>query len=93
MTGQTHLKKSINWGMETPHELALQIFRALPDPWVERTQVHSFEVIMFIALCAYLSGGDGFYDMEDYAITIEESLRKHVGMQSVPSHDTFNRVF
>lgn len=79
--------------MNTPQEIALLIFRELPDPRVERTKVHSLEVIMFIALCAYLSGAEGFYDMEDYAQAKQEWLRKHIGMQSVPSHDTFNRVF
>ena len=60
---------------------------------MERTKVHSFEVIMFIALCTYLSGGDGFYDMEDYAQARQEWLRKHIGMRDIPSHDTFNHVF
>ena len=59
----------------------------------ERTKVHSLEVIMFIALCTYLSGGDGFYDMEDYAKARQNWLRKRIGMQSIPSHDTLNRVF
>jgi len=79
--------------MKTPHEVAIEIFRILPDPRVERTKVHSLEVIMFIALCTYLSGGEGFYDMEAYAPARKDWLRKTVGMQSVPSHDTFNRVF
>jgi predicted transposase YbfD/YdcC len=79
--------------MNTPTEITLAIFRALPDPRVERTKVHRLEVIMFIALCTYLSGGNGFYDMEDYAHARQEWLRKHVGMRDIPSHDTFNRVF
>jgi len=79
--------------MNTPIGITLSIFRELPDPRVERTKVHSLEIIMFIALCSYLSGGDGFYDMEDYAQARHEWLRKHIGMQSVPSHDTFNRIF
>ena len=79
--------------MQETHELILTIFRGLPDPRVERTKVHSLEVILFISLCSYLSGAEGFYDMEDYAHAKQEWLRKHIGMQSVPSHDTFNRVF
>lgn len=79
--------------MKTPPEIALEIFRILPDPRVERTKVHSLEVIMFIALCTYLSGGEGFYDMEAYAEARKDWLRATIGMQSVPSHDTFNRVF
>lgn len=79
--------------MKTPPEIALEIFRILPDPRVERTKVHSLEVIMFIALCTYLSGGEGYYEMAAYATAKKDWLRTTVGMQSVPSHDTFNRVF
>lgn len=79
--------------MKAAHEIILTIFRELPDPRVERTKVHRLEIIMFISLCAYLSGAESFYDMEDYAQARQEWLRKHIGMQSVPSHDTFNRVF
>ena len=79
--------------MSKPIEITLSIFRELPDPRVARTKTHNLEVIMFIALCSYLSGADGFYDMEDYAHAKCEWLRDHIGMQSVPNHDTFNRVF
>ena len=79
--------------MNTPTEIALTLFREIPDPRVDRTKVHSLEVIMFIALCTYLSGGEGFYDMQTYARAKEDWLRKTIGMSSVPSHDTFNRLF
>ena len=79
--------------MKTPQEIAIEIFRVLPDPRVERTKLHNLETIMFIALCTYLSGGESFYDMEAYAEAREDWLRTTVGMHSVPSHDTFNRVF
>ena len=55
--------------------------------------MHTLEIIMFIALCTYLSGGEGFYDMEAYAQAKADWLRKKVGMRSIPSHDTFNRLF
>lgn len=79
--------------MKSTHEIAIEVFRILPDPRVERTKAHSLEVIMFVALCTYLSGGEGFYDMHGYAEARKDWLREIIGMQSVPSHDTFNRVF
>jgi predicted transposase YbfD/YdcC len=79
--------------MKTPPELAIEIFRVLPDPRVERTKRHKLEIIMFIALCTYLSGGEGFYAMAAYAQARKNWLRDTVEMESVPSHDTFNRVF
>ena len=79
--------------MKTPQEIAMEIFRVLPDSRVERAKLHSLEIIMFIALCTYLSGGEGFYDMEAYTEAREDWLRATVGMRNAPSHDTFNRVF
>jgi len=72
---------------------AMMIFAGISDPRMERTKVHSLEVILFIALSSTLSGAQGFYEMEDYAKGRKEWLRKNIGMVSVPSHDTFNRVF
>jgi predicted transposase YbfD/YdcC len=79
--------------MKTAPKIVLEMFRILPDPRVERTKKHSIELIMFIALCTYLSGGEGFYAMAAYAQARKAWLRDIAGMQSVPSHDTFNRVF
>ena len=74
-------------------EIILSVFRELPDPRVERTKVHSLEIIMFIALACYLSGGESFNDMQLFADTRKDWLTENIGMKSVPSHDTFNRVF
>ncbi len=79
--------------MNSSYEIILEIFRELPDPRVERTKVHSLEIIMFIALCSSITGGQSFYDMQLFAESREDWLKETVGMVSVPSHDTFNRVF
>ncbi|BCM88186.1 hypothetical protein IAD21_01783 [Abditibacteriota bacterium] len=72
-------------------------FSSLPDP---RTPFHSFKhslmELMCIALCALLSGGESFVDMQDYGEAKEHWLRKRLGLElvnGIPSHDTFNRVF
>lgn len=48
---------------------------------------------MYIALCTFLTGGESFYDMETYACSRKAWLKENIGMKSVPSHDTFNRIF
>ena len=48
---------------------------------------------MFIALGTFVTGGQSFYDMEWFAESRQEWLRENIGMTSVPSHDTFNRLF
>jgi len=71
----------------------LQVFANVPDPRIRRRKVHSLDMLMFIALCTYLSGGKGFNAMEDYARAKADWLRERLGMRGVPSHDTFNRLF
>ena len=77
-------------------ELRYEIFSRLeeiPDLRVERTKVHSLPVLLFIALCTFLTGGKSFYEMELFAEAHKAWLKKVAGMVSVPSHDTFNRIF
>ena len=77
-------------------KLRYKIFSRLekiPDPRVERTKVHSLPALLFIALCTFLTGGKSFYEMELFAQAHKTWLKKVAGMVSVPSHDTFNRIF
>lgn len=79
--------------MNDKSEIILSIFHEMPDPRVERTKIHSLEVLMFIALATFVTGGQSFYDMEWFAESRQEWLKENIGMTSVPSHDTFNRLF
>jgi predicted transposase YbfD/YdcC len=50
--------------------------------------------ILVIALCATISGAEGFNDIELYGKSKEEWLRTFLALPNgIPSHDTFNRVF
>jgi hypothetical protein len=50
--------------------------------------------ILVIALCATISGAEGFNDIELYGKNKEEWLRTFLALPNgIPSHDTFNRVF
>ncbi|MGE9986719.1 ISAs1 family transposase, partial [Desulfovibrio sp. SGI.169] len=41
----------------------------------------------------FLTGGRSFYEMELFAKTRRNWLKKMIHMTSIPSHDTFNRIF
>ena len=77
--------------------LLFEIFQDVPDPrtphpWLK----HSLMDVLCIGLCAVVSGGEGFVDMEDYGVAKEAWLRERLGLElanGVPSHDTFNRLF
>lgn len=49
--------------------------------------------ILLIGLCTYLSNGHDYEDMVLFAQTHAQHLAELVDLPSVPSHDTFNRVF
>jgi predicted transposase YbfD/YdcC len=72
----------------------LDHFADLPDPRVERTREHALLDIVFVAVCAVISGGNGFVSMETYGHEKLHWLRKFVPLANgVPSHDTFGRLF
>lgn len=80
-----------------PQETSLSFldhFADLPDPRVERTREHALVDIVFVAVCAVLSGSNGFVSMETYGQEKLNWLRKFVPLANgVPSHDTFGRLF
>lgn len=69
-------------------------FSIVPDPRVESAKKYNLIDILFIAVCTVICGGEGFTDMEDFAVAKEDWLRKYLELPGgVPSHDTFRRVF
>lgn len=77
--------------------LIFEIFEQVPDPRKPGHAIqHQFLEVLCIALCAMLSGAEGFEDMEDYGHAKETWLRERVSLElpnGIPSHDTFNRLF
>lgn len=72
----------------------LEAFESLPDPRIERSKEHRWSELLFMAVCTLLTGGESFYDMEDFASMREPWLRTFLELPGgPPSHDTFNRLF
>ena len=71
----------------------LKMFRSVPDPRVDRQKRHRLSDILAIAALTYMSGGDGFRDMERYGRKHEVRLGAFLELKNgFPSHDTFRRV-
>src|ERR1700687_6415968 len=71
-------------------------FAALPDPRVDRTQLHALLDILVIALCTLLCGGEGWEDMTEFGQAKASWLRDRLGLSlpnGIPSPDTFRRLF
>jgi len=59
--------------------LIFEIFEQVPDPRKPGHAIqHLFLDVLCIALCAMLSGAEGFEDMEDYGRAKEKWLREHL---------------
>ena len=72
----------------------LEAFSVLPDPRLDRSKEHRWSELLVIAVCTMLTGGESFYDMEDFAREREPWLRTFLTLPGgPPSHDTFNRLF
>src|ERR1700761_7353755 len=77
-----------------PKITLMNVMKEVPDPRVERRKLHSLSDILTIAICALLCGADSFEDMEVFGEAKHEWFKTFLDLpHSIPSHDTFNRVF
>jgi hypothetical protein len=71
----------------------LDHFSELEDPRIERCRKHELLDIIFLSVCAVLSGADGWESIEEFGEAKLEWLRKFVPLKhGIPCHDTIARV-
>lgn len=69
-------------------------FEELTDPRIARTRRHELFEMVVVALCASLSGSNGWVDIARFGIGRLDWLRTFLRLKNgIPSHDTFGRVF
>lgn len=69
-------------------------FEALEDPRIDRCKRHQLSDILFLAVCAMLSGANDFVAMEKFGHAKRAWLEKFLALPNgIPSHDTIGRVF
>jgi len=89
---QTHLNS--NKVTKTQFVSLITILEEVPDPRVTATVDHDLPDILTIALCTILSGGDSFYDMEEFGQVRLDWLKTFLRLRNgAPTHDTYNRIF
>ena len=80
--------------MASPSASFFDHFDTLEDPRLERCRRHKLCDIVFIAVCAVISGANDFVGMEKFGHTCRAWLEKYLELPNgIPSHDTFGRVF
>ena len=71
----------------------LQYFAHINDPRIERHKLHDLLDIILLAICAVMSGSEGWEDIEDFGHTKLNWLRKYRPFKhGIPKHDTIARV-
>ena len=71
-----------------------QSFERITDPRVDRGRNHNLLEMIFITICAVLSGADGWADVERFGKAKRDWLEQFLQLpHGIPSHDTFGRVF
>jgi len=72
----------------------LKHFESLEDPRIERKKDHLLIDIVFITICATISGAESWDQIEEYGKTKIDWFKNLLKLKNgIPSHDTFNRVF
>jgi predicted transposase YbfD/YdcC len=78
----------------TPLNKLEEHFSGVSDPRIDRTKDHLLIDIISIAICAIISGAEGWVDIENYGKNKFDWLQTFLELPNgIPSHDTFGRVF
>jgi predicted transposase YbfD/YdcC len=77
----------------TKGQSLIECLADVTDPRIERCRQHKLIDILFLAVCATISGADGFTEMEECGRAKEAWLRQFLELPNgIPSHDTIGRV-
>ncbi len=72
----------------------IKLSKQIPDPRVTGRTVHKMEHIIYITIAAVLAGCQTWDDIAEFGRTKKEFFKSRlVGLEHIPSHDTFNRFF
>ena len=78
------------------HFRLAEFLEEIPDPRIERGKKFSLLEILLTAICAVLSGSEGFNEIAEDGEVMLEWFRSELGLSlnnGIPSHDTYRRVF
>jgi predicted transposase YbfD/YdcC len=80
--------------MESRNTSLIAHLSEIDDPRIDRTKLHKLIDILVIAICAVIAGADDWVEVEMFGWAKEAWLRTFLELpNSIPSHDTFGRVF
>lgn len=70
------------------------VLQKIPDPRIERTKKHLLVDIFVIAVCATICGAETWEEIAEFGEAKQIWFKSFLSLpHSIPSHDTFRRVF
>jgi len=76
-----------------PTHNLLEPLSTLPDHRMAKKTLHRLDEMVFVAICAVISGAEGWSDIVEFAHNKREWLRRFVRLENgIPVDDTFARV-
>lgn len=80
--------------MENRSGAFFETFCSIPDPRKDINKKHLLIDMLFITLCAIITGAKSWEAVEDYALDREDWLRQYLELPNgIPSHDAIRYVF
>lgn len=77
----------------TVYRSLIESFASLEDPRIDRKKLYPLMEIVFLSVCAVLSGFEEWDEVVDFGEEKLDWLRKYLPYEhGIPSHDTMNRV-
>ena len=68
-------------------------FSVIEDPRIDRCKKHQLIDILFMSVCAVMSGAEGWEGIEDFGLAKLDWLQKYLPFSNgIPKHDTIARV-
>lgn len=72
----------------------IDICKQIDDPRMDRKKVHKMETIIYISIAAVICGAQSWNEIEEFGNSKLDFFKKRIpDLESIPSHDTFNRFF
>lgn len=72
----------------------IDLCKQIDDPRMDRKKVHKMETIIYISIAAVICGAQSWNEIEEFGKAKFDFFKKRIpDLESIPSHDTFNRLF
>lgn len=72
----------------------IDLCKQIDAPRMDRKKVHKMETIIYISIAAVICGAQSWNEIEEFGKAKFDFFKKRIpDLESIPSHDTFNRLF